>query len=505
MYAHRKATERTDERVEQLTAATAGTTHEGAVAAALAALVSCRAAQQRRLALADTNEGALWGLRPTLPDPALTGLSVDERSTAISTAADAEVTAAEELKTTLGMIRPGKDKKLKTAVNKTVSAVAAEAKAVKRLCGHVAKGEKRLFRSRKETERCSGPALVLFEGCRVRDAVLRLPGGTEIPLPTGIETADDILAQHDTPLEWKGAAHVVDVTDLAGKVTRRTEPEHRKYHVHFLCRATAPAPKPPRTADESLGTDWGVTTALVCSDGSAYGLYPNEKQQRANQQRGDQAKQLQKSMSNKTAGSRRHNQQRRRRARLIAKNTNVRVNHQLHIAKDVVTKPDLRKVVTEDTKAANMTASAVGTRAFPTRGSAAKTGLNRSILETAPARQTEFIERAAVRYSVATQREHPAYTSLTCFVCGTLGDREIQAKFKCSECCSYTHADVQASLNTNEKGNPNLYPAGSDIGGRDSRRKTLEHALGVFLDSQGVDGGVTNQYASAATVGHSRI
>ena len=103
-------------------------------------------------------------------------------------------------------------------------AVAVEAKAGKRLLAHIAKGDERLFRRRRDTERCSGPALVLFDGCIVRDGVLRLPGGTEIPLPAGIVTVDDALASHQRGqgLRWGGAVHVVDVTDTAGKVTRRT-------------------------------------------------------------------------------------------------------------------------------------------------------------------------------------------------------------------------------------------------------------------------------------------
>ena len=144
-------------------------------------------------------------------------------------------------------------------------------------------------------------------------------------------------------------------------------------------------------------------------------------------------------------GSRRHTKQQRRRQNLLAKNTDVRVNHQLHVAKAVVTTPEVRKVVLEDTNATNMTASAQGTKTFPTRGSAAKRGLNRSLAESAPARQRTFIERAAVIASVATERVNPAYTSLTCFVCGTLGQRETQALFWCPECDSYTHADVQAT------------------------------------------------------------
>ena len=170
-------------------------------------------------------------------------------------------------------------------------------------------------------------ALVLFDGCIVRDGVLRLPGGTEIPLPAGIVTIDDALASHQRGqgLVWGGAVHLVDVTDTAGKVTRRTGAEHRKYHLHFLCRAEAPAPEPVVSPSQSLGTDWGVVVPLVCSNGTAYSRYTSDAQQHANPKRHLEAKQLQQSMGDKTEGSRRHTKQQRRRQNLLAKNTDVRV------------------------------------------------------------------------------------------------------------------------------------------------------------------------------------
>ena len=146
-----------------------------------------------------------------------------------------------------------------------------------------------------------------------------------------------------------------------------------------------------------------------------------------------------------------------------------------------------------------MTASAEGTKAFPVKGSGAKSGLDRSIAETAPARQATLIERAAVVASVATVRVNPAYTSLACFICGERGRRETQAVFRCPKCDMCTHADAQAALNTNEAGAPGLYRSARDVtyGGRDSRHKTLQNALGAFLDSTSVDGNVTNKYATA--------
>ena len=521
VYAQRKAVEGTDKALNTLTAFAAKKPAHGTVLVQVRVMgesvAQCRDAQRRRVELVGSGDGNALRLRATPPSSGLVEMSADERAVMIAAAVERSDKALEVFNTTLKALRAkirtvdgteAARKRLRVLADKAHKAVAAEAKTDKRLLAHIAKGDERLFRNRRDTERCSGPALVLFDGCTVRNGVLRLPGGTEIPLPAGVLTIDDALAFHrGQGLVWGGAVHVVDVTDTAGKVTRRTGAEHRKYHVHFLCRAEASAPRPVTSPSQSLGTDWGVVVPLVCSDGSAYSRYASDEQQHANQKRHLETKRLQQSMANKVDGSRRHTKQRRRRQGLLAKNTDVRVNHQLHVAKAVVTTPEVRKVVLEDTNASNMTASAEGTKTFPVRGSAAKRGLNRSLAETAPARQMTFIERAAVIHSVATERVNPAYTSLTCFVCGTQGQRETQALFWCPECGSYTHADVQATLSVDEAGNPGLYPSAQDVtyGGRDSRHKMLEDAVGVFLDSTSADGSVTNKYARSGLAGHSGI
>ena len=514
VYAQHKAAEGTDVAMNKTGAVVEGLAEAEALSAQVEfmgeALALYRDRHRRRVELADRGEGAALHLRPSQPGPGLAQLTADERAEQIGEASEAADKALALLNAGLKSLRAASNSagsteatcgRLRDLADKAHKAAASEAKADKRLLAHIARGEKRLFRSRHDIERRSGPALVLFEGCTVRGGVLRLPGGTEIPLPDGIDTVDDVLATNrHQGLVWVGAVHIVDVTDTAGKVTRRTTPEHRKYHAHFLCRAEAPAPQPVTAPEHSLGTDWGVVVPLVCSDGSAYGRHASAEQHSASRKRHTESVRMQQSMSNKTEGSSRHARQRRQRQKLLSKNTNVRVNHQRHIAKAVVMAPEVRQVVLEDTKASNMVASAEGTKAFPTRRSAAKRGLNRSIAETAPARQAALIERAATIHSIGVVRVNPAYTSRTCFVCGEQGQRETQALFRCPECGTYTHADVQAALNVNDAGNPGLYPSVRDTtyGGRDSRHKTLEDALGIFLDSVDVDGSVTNKYSQAA-------
>ena len=183
-------------------------------------------------------------------------------------------------------------------------------------------------------------------------------------------------------------------------------------------------------------------------------------------------------MSRRTAGSRRWCKENRRRRRLVAKNTHVRVNQQRHTALAAVAKPGVRSIAVENTRLRNMTRSAVGTKAHPAR-SAGKRGLNRSLAEMAPARMLTYLERAAARHSIRYVPVNPAGTSQTCFVCGERGQRETQALFRCPQCGSDVNADVNAALNIDERGPPNLYPRPG--GGRDSRRKTLNNTMGTFL------------------------
>ena len=357
VYAQRKAVEGTDKALNNLSVFAAKKPAHSAVLAQVRAMSEaverCRDAQRRRVELVESSDGNALHLRATPPSRELVEMSVAERAVMIAAAVERSDKALEVFSAALKALRAkirtvdgteAARKRLRALADKARKAVAVEAKADKRLLAHIAKGDERLFRRRRDTERCSGPALVLFDGCTVRDGVLRLPGGTEIPLPAGVVTIDDALASHrGQGLVWGGAVHVVDVTDTAGKVTRRTGAEHRKYHVHFLCRAEAPAPEPVASPSQSLGTDWGVVVPLVCSNGSAYSRYTSDEQQHANQKRHLEAKQLQQSMADKVDGSRRHTKQQRRRQNLLAKNTDVRVNHQRHVAKAVVTTPGVRQ------------------------------------------------------------------------------------------------------------------------------------------------------------------
>ena len=214
VYAQRKATEGTDKALGVqgafLDGFASGSPDCGGAAMSVQvramreSLAQHRGDRRRRIELVESGADSALHLWPTQPSPALSGMPADERAEMIAKATDGSDKALESFNAALKALSAAinsvdctkaERKRLRGLADKARSAAAAEAKADKRLLAHVDKADKRLFRTRSDTERCSGPALVLFEGCTIRDGgVLRLPGGTEIPLPDGIETIDDVLA-----------------------------------------------------------------------------------------------------------------------------------------------------------------------------------------------------------------------------------------------------------------------------------------------------------------------
>ena len=60
---------------------------------------------------------------------------------------------------------------------------------------------------------------------------------------------------------FTGSVQVVDITDLKGKVTRRTLPEHRTYNIHLSCVMAVPAPQEVEQEFDILGVDldlWSI-------------------------------------------------------------------------------------------------------------------------------------------------------------------------------------------------------------------------------------------------------
>ena len=138
--------------------------------------------------------------------------------------------------------------------------------AEQKLSKHREAGTKRLFRRRHEEESCSGAALVYGERARListeRGVAVKLSGG----LVLSLREKGFALPEGHT---FTGAVQVVDITDIKGKVTRRTLPEHRTYNIHLRCTMKAPAPKEVENEFDILGVDLGIDHPAYRSDGGS--------------------------------------------------------------------------------------------------------------------------------------------------------------------------------------------------------------------------------------------
>ena len=111
-------------------------------------------------------------------------------------------------------------------------------------------------------------------------------------------------------------------------------------------------------------------------------------------------------------------------------------------------------IAVEDLKIGNMVRSAAGTIEEPGSNVAAKSGLNRSILDQSWGRLYQKIEHKAANAGAHFVRVPPQHTSQTCSACGAIdaASRRSQAVFHCTSCGHIANADVNAALNILRRG-----------------------------------------------------
>ena len=237
---------------------------------------------------------------------------------------------------------------------------------------------------------------------------------------------------------FTGAVQVVDITDLKGKVTRRTLPEHRTYNIHLSCTMGAPAPKEVQNEFDILGVDIGINHPAFRSDGVSHSM-PDEKVMQKD------IKGAQRRRARCKEGSRRWRKYNREVAALSRAKTNRRQNERNHIAKDIATTNHVA-VSVEDLKAKSMSSTAKGTVEHPGNRVAQKRGLNRSLQRVGVRAMLDAIERSCQKNGKDFFGVPPHYTSQTCSLCGEIGKRERQA-FACTSCGARFQADFNASCN----------------------------------------------------------
>jgi putative transposase len=212
-----------------------------------------------------------------------------------------------------------------------------------------------------------------------------------------------------------------------------------KWYVSIQVEREQAEPKHPSST--AIGIDLGVALFATLSDGQAFMPVDSFKvcqKKLAKQQR---------SLARKVKGSENWKKQ-----KSIIQKTHVRIAEMrkdyLHKLSTNISKSHV-VICLEDLKVLNMTRSAKGTQEKPGRSIAAKSGLNRSILD-----QGWYEFKRQLMYKQAWRGGQvvlvdPKYSSQKCSNCGftSAENRRTQANFNCIGCNYVLNADVNAAKN----------------------------------------------------------
>ncbi|TMQ94157.1 IS200/IS605 family element transposase accessory protein TnpB [Actinomadura soli] len=227
---------------------------------------------------------------------------------------------------------------------------------------------------------------------------------------------------------------------IAGTVkTISVKREGARWFVILSCDDVPAQPLPATGA--AIGVDLGVASLVTTSRGEHL-TNPRHLRSAA-----DRLAAAQRDLARCERGSNRRRGAVRRVGALHARVRRQRLDTAHKTALRLVRDHDV--IVHEDLRIANMIRSASGTIDEPGRCVAAKSGLNRSILDagwgvflTVLAHKAESAGRELIAVN-------PANTSRTCAACGhcASGNRVTQAEFRCRGCGHTAHADVNAAIN----------------------------------------------------------
>jgi putative transposase len=229
-----------------------------------------------------------------------------------------------------------------------------------------------------------------------------------------------------------GRIKVCQHREVVGRVkTLQLKREHRRWYVTVVTEVEV-EPLPP--TGRTVGVDLGVARFLTTSDGEVVGNPRFLEAARA----GIADLQRRKERARPSSGNRRRI--RRQLARQWRKVRNRRRDFHHKTARTLVDSCDALAI--EALRVDGMTASASGTVEQPGTNVAAKSGLNRSILDAGWAQFMSILTAKAESAGRRVVRVNPSYTSVTCHTCGARCSRPRQDVVVCP-----AHGELDADLN----------------------------------------------------------
>ncbi len=197
----------------------------------------------------------------------------------------------------------------------------------------------------------------------------------------------------------------------------------------------------PKRIASAVGIDMGVVRLATLSDGTFF--EPIDALKKAQ----DRLALLQRKVSRKVKGSNNRRKAQAKVSKLHHKIAEIR-NDRLHkITTYIANNHGI--VCIEDLKIVNMTKSASGTVENPGKNVAAKSGLNRAILDQGWGKFKAQLEYKLAERGGTLVKVDPKNTSRTCPKCGHVSkdNRKSQAKFRCMRCGYEENADLVGAIN----------------------------------------------------------
>jgi putative transposase len=219
--------------------------------------------------------------------------------------------------------------------------------------------------------------------------------------------------------------------------------EANRWYVILACDDVPAQPLPATGA--VVGIDMGVASFLTTSAG-VHVPNPHPLATAA-----DRLVAAQQSLARKQRGSKRRRKAVAKVAALHGKVRRVRLDHASKTALELVRDHDL--IAHEALKVASMTRRPAPQLAvdgnYEPNGAAAKTALNKSILDAGWGVFLRILAAKAESAGRIVVAVDPRHTSQRCAACGHVaaGNRATQAEFRCLSCGHEVHADVNAAVN----------------------------------------------------------
>ena len=226
---------------------------------------------------------------------------------------------------------------------------------------------------------------------------------------------------------------------------------HGEWHVSVTLECADADVARQRKEHHAMGADWGVSTLLTIArtDGAADGTHREaieiENNPRWYAGAKDRLGGLERAVSSKRRGSKNWRKACALRGAFKAKVARKRHEHQHQLSARIAARCSV--FATEKLSIKNMTGSAAGTVAEPGKNVQQKAGLNREILDTAPAALFQKIaykvpETGGLFLEAPTRKLKP---SQTCPACGTVAKKLLAQRWHCCHVCGHEEDRDSAS------------------------------------------------------------